>query len=627
MLSYDRSQPRSSQWIDPRRAATLTCDVTRPRPARSSGSRRPVRAKWPRWLVPSCSSNPSAVTCRSGGVITPALLISRWIGSPSARRRSASAATDASDDRSRSWRTTRAPGTCSRTRSTAASPLVRLRTGISTSAPAPARAAAMPRPIPSLAPVTTARLPSRSGRVRSYCLRGTGAPRLVVGVPPRLPAPADPIHGLVIRGYGWADRSGWPHDRSRRARGLPAPPSGGTAAGGRRAAPRRATAYARPPTRGGRGPQPHVHRLLLPAGARARPAALGADGRLDRAGTAPVPRRARPPLPAGRPPPTGPRGGGRPRGARDAAHLRPVGRHGRRDRHGARRDAATDTAERRTRRRQHSLDGRVPQHRLPLVHRPGLPAPAPAGGPRALLTDVRRRAARRARRPGSRVPRGAPGRPAVEPERGVPALVGRARGRDPARGGQALRPPRSRDPRAELPGPARPVPVARAAGAHRDARQPQPRAAAAPHCRRDHRRLVTTGAHAWGATASALSSQSSDGWESLATGTTITGHIDARRTVRAREPRCSGIQPLAPRRPITTREAFLESSTRTSAGHWCRTSTSTGTVGQESRWSATAAESSRFCCARHSASTRRVMMSSYAASRRHAWTTRSGAPV
>ena len=39
------------------------------------GSSRLVSAKWPRWLVPICISNPSAVRC-SGTFITPALLIS-----------------------------------------------------------------------------------------------------------------------------------------------------------------------------------------------------------------------------------------------------------------------------------------------------------------------------------------------------------------------------------------------------------------------------------------------------------------------------------------------------------------------------------------------------------------------
>ena len=41
-------------------------------PAGGSSS-RPVRAKWPRWLVPSCISKPSAVL-RYGSAITPALL-------------------------------------------------------------------------------------------------------------------------------------------------------------------------------------------------------------------------------------------------------------------------------------------------------------------------------------------------------------------------------------------------------------------------------------------------------------------------------------------------------------------------------------------------------------------------
>ena len=46
----------------------------------SAGSRPRVRAMWPRWLVPSCISNPSAVS-RRGMAITPALLTSRSSGS------------------------------------------------------------------------------------------------------------------------------------------------------------------------------------------------------------------------------------------------------------------------------------------------------------------------------------------------------------------------------------------------------------------------------------------------------------------------------------------------------------------------------------------------------------------
>lgn len=43
--------------------------------------------------------------------MTPALLISRWIGRPSSRRVSPSAATDSREDRSRARKETLAPGT------------------------------------------------------------------------------------------------------------------------------------------------------------------------------------------------------------------------------------------------------------------------------------------------------------------------------------------------------------------------------------------------------------------------------------------------------------------------------------------------------------------------------------
>jgi hypothetical protein len=61
----------------PVRCAVLDSVTTRPSVRPSIVSiRRPVSAKWPRWLVPNCSSNPSAVW-RRGVAITPALLISR----------------------------------------------------------------------------------------------------------------------------------------------------------------------------------------------------------------------------------------------------------------------------------------------------------------------------------------------------------------------------------------------------------------------------------------------------------------------------------------------------------------------------------------------------------------------
>ena len=90
---------------------------------------------------------PSAVVCRSGGVITPALPIRMSIGSPRARRRSPSAATDSSDDRSSASVDTDASGAAARIVASAASPFAALRTGSSTSAPACASRVAMPSPM------------------------------------------------------------------------------------------------------------------------------------------------------------------------------------------------------------------------------------------------------------------------------------------------------------------------------------------------------------------------------------------------------------------------------------------------------------------------------------------------
>ena len=54
----------------------LTVTTREPRTGSRLSSSSPVKAKWPRWLVPNCISNPSAVSC-FGVHITPALLISR----------------------------------------------------------------------------------------------------------------------------------------------------------------------------------------------------------------------------------------------------------------------------------------------------------------------------------------------------------------------------------------------------------------------------------------------------------------------------------------------------------------------------------------------------------------------
>src|ERR1035437_9913050 len=54
-------------------AGLLTVTTLAPGRASRLSSSNPVRAKWPRWLVPNCISKPSAVSLR-GMAITPALL-------------------------------------------------------------------------------------------------------------------------------------------------------------------------------------------------------------------------------------------------------------------------------------------------------------------------------------------------------------------------------------------------------------------------------------------------------------------------------------------------------------------------------------------------------------------------
>jgi hypothetical protein len=129
---------------------------------RIASSISPVRAKWPRWLVPSCSSNPSAVW-RRGGAITPALLISRSSPAWAMPKRSAKARTEARLERSSSSSAREAAGASARIDATADSPLSRLRQASTTAAPALASACAAASPSPLLAPVTTTVRPAWSG--------------------------------------------------------------------------------------------------------------------------------------------------------------------------------------------------------------------------------------------------------------------------------------------------------------------------------------------------------------------------------------------------------------------------------------------------------------------------------
>src|SRR6516165_5727171 len=114
-------------------ARLLTVTTREPGTGSICSSSSPVRAKCPRWLVPSCSSNPSSVVC-FGGNITPALLISRSI----------------LGCRARSWAAAALPFSASRTAST-------------TEAPRAARTWAVSNPRPVFAPVTTASRPCWPG--------------------------------------------------------------------------------------------------------------------------------------------------------------------------------------------------------------------------------------------------------------------------------------------------------------------------------------------------------------------------------------------------------------------------------------------------------------------------------
>ena len=104
--------------------------------------------------MPNCSSKPSAVRL-SGGIITPALLISR---SMSPCQAAAKARTESRLARS-SGRTSVVPAMVA----AAASPLAWSRTASTTVAPALASAAAAAWPMPLLAPVMITVLPARSG--------------------------------------------------------------------------------------------------------------------------------------------------------------------------------------------------------------------------------------------------------------------------------------------------------------------------------------------------------------------------------------------------------------------------------------------------------------------------------
>mmetsp|Transcript_9219 Transcript_9219/g.23112 ORF Transcript_9219/g.23112 Transcript_9219/m.23112 type:complete len:266 (-) Transcript_9219:106-903(-) len=152
---------RSSKSMPAKRCAREDTVTTRDEPASfRQGSRRPVSAKWPRWLVPSCISNPSSVSMY-GQFMTPALLSSTCMGLARARNSSAKARMLASEARSSFSKVSLASGNSFLMSAIASSPLDRVLQPMMTSALAlPARMRAHSFPIPQLAPVMTTTLPS-----------------------------------------------------------------------------------------------------------------------------------------------------------------------------------------------------------------------------------------------------------------------------------------------------------------------------------------------------------------------------------------------------------------------------------------------------------------------------------
>mmetsp|Transcript_35166 Transcript_35166/g.60213 ORF Transcript_35166/g.60213 Transcript_35166/m.60213 type:complete len:261 (+) Transcript_35166:301-1083(+) len=131
-----------------------------------AGSSAATSAKWPRWLMPTVFSKPSAVSCRSGTAITPALLISTsMVGASVPRAASSREGSDLTDFRSA--RSSSTPTAASardvdaRISLTAASALALERAATTTFAPAEARRLADSSPRPVLAPVMKMVVPVR----------------------------------------------------------------------------------------------------------------------------------------------------------------------------------------------------------------------------------------------------------------------------------------------------------------------------------------------------------------------------------------------------------------------------------------------------------------------------------
>src|SRR5712671_5696432 len=195
-------------------------------------SSSPVRAKWPRWLVPNCSSNPSPVACL-GVSITPALLTSKSIAGCLARSSAAAARMESSEVRSRGWTVTVAPGAVPTMRAAAALPFSVSPAAITTDAPRAARTRAVPNPRPEFAPPTTASRPRWPGTSSLVHFAFMIPPGPVANYDVRLSTiinEVDTCKNTPYRGFHEALRAGMRHRPSPGHRRRPVEPAPGPGA-------------------------------------------------------------------------------------------------------------------------------------------------------------------------------------------------------------------------------------------------------------------------------------------------------------------------------------------------------------------------------------------------------------
>ena len=150
----------SSKTTGENRCPDELSETTRAPPAAASDGCTPtVSAKWPRWLVANCASQPASLRVRSWIAITPALLIKRCSGS---FHPATNAAIELSLVSSSGLTSTFGLPVSATICAATFAPESVSRTARVTAAPRRASVLAVSMPIPDAPPVTIARLPVKS---------------------------------------------------------------------------------------------------------------------------------------------------------------------------------------------------------------------------------------------------------------------------------------------------------------------------------------------------------------------------------------------------------------------------------------------------------------------------------